>query len=135
LERKQVEKKAREKKKKEEEVEITVKAKEKEEDGKAENVEEEKGDNEKEGKADKRGWLCIPKMMRCQILHAAHDIPARGHFGVDQSFLPMRAWDFWEQMFCNTPCYIAGYNICHRTNHRSWKPMGLLQPLSVAEGY
>jgi hypothetical protein len=87
LERKQAGIKAREKKKDEEEVEITVRAKEKEEDGKAEREEEGKRENEEEGKAEKRGQLCIPKMMRRRILNETYDTRAGVHFGADQSYL------------------------------------------------
>jgi hypothetical protein len=126
LERKQTEKKAWKNKKDEEEVEITVSAKEKEEDGKAE--------NEEEGKAEKIGWLCIPKMIRRRILHEAHDTRGGGHLGVDRTSLCMEDRYFWKQMWRDTQCYVAGCDLCHRTNHRSRKPMGLLQPLPVADG-
>jgi len=126
LARKQAEKKARKNKKDEEEVEITVRAKEKEEDGKAE--------KEEEGKAEKRGRLCIPKTMRHRILQEAHDTPAGGYFGADRTYLRMKDRYFWKKMWRDTQCYVAGCDLCHRTNHRSRKPMGLLQPLPVAEG-
>jgi hypothetical protein len=126
LERKQAEKKARKNKKDEEEVEITVRAKEKEEDGKAE--------KEEEGKAEKRGRLCIPKTMWRRILHEAHDTPAAGHFSADRTYLCMKDRYFWKQMWHDTQYYVAGCDLCHRTNHRSRKPMGLLQPLPVAKG-
>jgi hypothetical protein len=133
-ERKQAEKKASEKKKNEEEVEITVRAKEKEEDRKAEREEEGKAEKKEEGKAEKRGQLCIPKTMRRRILHEAHDTPTGGHFGANRMYLRMTARYFWNQMWCNAQCYAAGCDLCHRTNHRSGKPMGLLQPLHVVEG-
>jgi hypothetical protein len=41
---------------------------------------------------------------------------------------------FWKQMWRDTQCYAAGCDLCHRTNHQSRKPRGLLQPLPVAEG-
>jgi hypothetical protein len=41
---------------------------------------------------------------------------------------------FWKQMWRDTQRYIAGYDLCHRTNHWSGKPMGLLQPLPIATG-
>jgi hypothetical protein len=126
LERKQAEKKTRKNKKDEEEEEIMVRAKEKEEDGKAEKEEEEE--------AEKRGRLCIPKTMRRRILHEAHDTPAGGHFGADRTYLRMKDQYFWKQMWRDTQCYVAGCDLCHRTNHRSRKPMGLLQPLPVDEG-
>jgi hypothetical protein len=71
------------KKKDKEEVELTVRANEKEKEGKAEKEEEGKTEKEEEGKAEKREWLCIPKTMRRQILHEAHDTPAGGDCGVD----------------------------------------------------
>jgi len=126
LERKQAENKARKNKMDEEEVEIMVRTKEKEEDGKAE--------KEEEGKAEKRGRLCFPKMMRRRILHEAQHTPAGGHFGADRTYLRMKDRYFWKQMWHHTQCYVAGCDLCHRTNHRSRKPMGLLQPLPVAEG-
>jgi hypothetical protein len=125
LERKQVEKKAREIKKDEEEVEIT---------GKAVREDEGKAEKEAEGKEEKRGRLCIPNMMRRRILNEAHNTPAGGHFGADRIYLRMKHWDFWKQIWRDTQCYVAGCNLCHRTNHRSGKPMGLLQPFPVAEG-
>jgi hypothetical protein len=79
--RKKAEKKAREKKKDEEEVEIM---------GKAEWEDEGKAEKEEEGKTEKRGRLCIPKTMRRQILHEAHDTPAGGHFGAARTYLHMK---------------------------------------------
>jgi hypothetical protein len=130
---KQVEKKAREKKKDEDEVEITVRAKEKEEEGQAETEEEGKAEKEEEGKAEKRGRLCFPKTMRRRILHEAHYTPAGGHFGADRTYLRMKEQYFWNQMWRDTQCYIAGCDLCHRINHGSGIPMCLLQPLPVAE--
>ena len=115
-------------------MEITVRAQEKEEDGKAEREEEGKAEKKEDGKAEKRGRLGIPKMMQCRILHEAHHTPAGGYFGEDRTYLCMKDRYFWKQMWCNTQCYVAGCDYCHRTNHRSGKPMGLLQPLPVAEG-
>lgn len=66
---------ARAKKNDREEVEITVWSKD--------NGEDEKAEEEEEGQAEKRGWLCISKTMQCQILHEAQDIPAGAHFGAD----------------------------------------------------
>jgi hypothetical protein len=95
LERKQAEKKPRVKKKDKEEVELTVRAKEKEKEGKAEKEEEGKTEKVEEGKAEKREWLCIPKTMRHQILHEAHNTPAGGHCGVDRTYLGMKDRNFW----------------------------------------
>jgi hypothetical protein len=125
LERKQAEKKAREIKKDEEEVEIT---------GKAVREDEGKAEKEAEGKEEKRGRLCIPNMLRRRILNEAHNTPAGGHFGVDRIYLRMKDWYFWKQIWRDTQCYVVGCNLCHRTNHRSGKPVGLLQPFPVAEG-
>jgi len=132
-ERKQGEKEAR-KNKDEEEVEITVRAKDMEDDRKAEKDEEEKAEREEEGKAEKRGQLCIPKKMWRQILQEAHGTPAGEHFGADRTHLGMNDRYFWKQQLRNTQCYVAGCDLCHRTNHRSRKPMRLLQPVPIAEG-
>jgi len=91
-------------------------------------------EKEEAGKAEKRGRLCIPKTMRRRILHEAHDTPAGGHFGADQTYLRMKDRYFWMQMWRDTQCYVAGCDLCHQTNHLSRKPMGLLQPLPVAKG-
>ena len=96
-----------------------------------------RGDLEKKeevGKADMRGRLCIPGTMRRRILHEAHDSPAGGHFGADRTYLHMKDWYFWEQMWHDTQRYVAGCNLCHRTNHWSGKPMGLQQPHPIAKG-
>jgi len=37
-------------------------------------------------------------------------------------------------MWRDTQRYVAGCDLCHRTNHRSGKPIGLLQPLPIAKG-
>ena len=37
-------------------------------------------------------------------------------------------------MRCDTQCYVAGCNLCHRTNHQSGKPMGLLLLIPTAKG-
>jgi len=97
---------------------------------KTERAKEKEGD----GKGDMGGCLCIPRMMQRQILHEAHDTPAGGHFGADRKYLHMKDRYSWKQMWRDTPRYVAGCDLCHRTNHRSGEPMGLLQPLPIAKG-
>jgi len=126
LEKKQAKKNSRAKKKDDEEMEIMVRTNEEEEDGRAE--------KEEEGKAEKRRRLCIPKTLQCRILHEAHDTPAGGHFGADRTYLRMNVQYCWKQMWRDTQRYVAGCNLCHRTNHRSGKPMGLPQPIPIAKG-
>jgi len=82
-----------------------------------------------------RGQLCIPRTMQRRILHEAHDTPAGGHFAADQMYLHIKDQYFWKQMWRDTQWYIAGCDLCHRTNHRSGKPMGILQPLPIAKGH
>jgi putative transposase len=41
---------------------------------------------------------------------------------------------FWKNMWRDTQRYVADCDLCHRTNHWRGKPMGLLQPLSIAKG-
>jgi hypothetical protein len=114
-EKEEVEKNARARKKDEEE---ETRAKEKEE-GEAENN-------------NMRGQLCIPKTMRGQILHEAHDTPAGGHFGADRTYLRIKDRYFWKKMWPDTQRYVVGCDLCHRTNHRSGTHMGLLQRLPIA---
>jgi len=84
-------------------------------------------------KANMRRRMCIPRTMQRQIRHEADDTPAEGNFGADRTYLRMKDWYFWKQMWRDTQRYIAGCNFCHQTNHRSGKPMGLLQPLPIAK--
>jgi len=114
-------------------VEKNVRVKVKEEEEKADKEAEGKAEKEDEGKAEKRGWLCIPKMMQSQILHEARDTPAGGHMGADQMILHMKDYYFLRKMWRNTQRYIAGSDLCQRTNHRSGTPMGLLQSLATAK--
>jgi len=58
----------------------------------------------------------------------------QGHFSADRTYLCMKDRNFWRHMWCNMQWYIAGCDLCYRTNHRSGKPMGLLQPLPLAKG-
>jgi len=89
---------------------------------------------EEEGKAEKRGWLCIPKVIQRRILHEAHNIPTRGHIGSDRTYLRIRDRYLCNQKWRDTQRYIAGCELCHRTNHRCRKPIGLLPPLLMAKG-
>jgi len=64
-----------------------------------------RGDLEKKeevGKADMRGRLCIPKMMRRRIFHEAHNTPAGGHSGAARTYLGMNDRYFWKQMWRDT---------------------------------
>ena len=49
-------------------------------------------------------------------------------------YLRMKDRYFWKQMWRDTQRNVAGCYLCHRTNHRSGKPIGLLQPLPIAKG-
>ena len=93
-----------------------------------------KTEKEEDGKADMSGWLCIPSRMQQPILYEAHNSAAGGHFSADRTYLRMKDRNFWRRMWCNTQRYVAGCDLCYRTNHRSGKPMGLLQPLPLAKG-
>jgi transposase InsO family protein len=135
------EEETRAKEKEEEEVEKNARArKDGEEETRAmkkDEEEETRAKEKEEGEAEnnnKRGRLCIPKTMRRRILHEAHDTPAGGHFGADRTYLRMKDRYFWKKMWRDTQRYVAGCDLCHRTNHRSGKPMGLLQPLPIAKG-
>jgi len=92
-------------------------------------------EKQEDGKADMRGWLCIPRTMQQRILHEAYDTPAQRHFSADRAYLLMTDRSFWKQMWRDTQWYIAGCDLCHRTNHHSARPMGLLQPLPIAKGH
>jgi hypothetical protein len=48
-------------------------------------------------------------------------------------YLHIKERDFWLQMWRDTQQYVVGCHLCHRTNHQSSKPMGLLQPHSIAK--
>jgi len=90
------------------EVEIMVRATENEENRKAQKQKEGKGVKEEEGKAEKRGGLCIPKTMQRRILHRAHDTPAVGHIGVDRTDLCLKDWYLWQQPWCDRQCEVGG---------------------------
>jgi len=133
LEKKLGQKKGSEKKKDEEEVQIRVRAKVRQENKKTEKKKKGNAEKEEEGKAKRRGWLCIPKTMRGQILLETNNTPAGAHFSMDRMYLRRKDRYFSNQMWRDTQCYVEGCNLCHPANHRSRKPMGLLQPLSVTE--
>jgi hypothetical protein len=46
----------------------------------------------------------------------------------------MKDWFFRKQIWRDTQRYVAGCDLCHRNNHRSGKPIGLVQPLPIAKG-
>jgi hypothetical protein len=78
--------------------------------------------------------LCIPENMRRRVLHEAHDTPiAGGHFGPDRTYMQVRARFFWPRMWEAVRRYVEGCDTCHRINGRSGLPMGLLQPLPIAQ--
>jgi hypothetical protein len=91
-------------------------------------------EKEEVGKADVRGRLCIPRTMQRRILPEAHDTPAEGDFGAARTYLRMKDRYYLKQMWRDTQRYVAGCDVYHRTNHRSAKHMGLLQPLPIAKG-
>jgi len=41
----------------------------------------------------------------------------------------------WKRKWSDTQRYVPGWDLCHRTNHQSGKPMGLLHPLPIARGH
>lgn len=116
----QMEKNARTKKRdKEEGVEITIWANE----------------MEKEGNAEKPGLLCIRKAMQQRILHESCGTTAEGHFGADRTYLHMKDQYFFKQMLHDIQRCVAGYDICHQTNHRSGKPIGILSSLPIGKSH
>jgi hypothetical protein len=79
--------------------------------------------------------LCIPETVRRDILHEAHDTTiAGGHFGADRTYMQVRTRFFWPRMWESVRRYVEGCDTCHRINGRAGLPMGLLQPLPVAQG-
>jgi hypothetical protein len=79
--------------------------------------------------------LCIPEIMRKDILHEAHDTPVTGgHFEPDRTYMQVRKRFFWPRMWETVRRYVEGCDMCHRINGRQGKPMGLLQPLPIANG-
>jgi hypothetical protein len=78
--------------------------------------------------------LCIPTSMTKRILHEAHHTPTGGHFGVDRTYMRLRGDFFWPRMWDSVRRYVEGCDMCHRINGRQGKPMGLLQPLPIAQG-
>jgi len=92
-------------------------------------------EKEEDGKADIRGWLCIPRSMQRWIRHEDNDTPAGGQFSADWTYLHMKDQYFWKQMWRDTQPSVAGCDLCHWTNHQSGEPMGLLEPLPKAKGH
>jgi len=94
-----------------------------------------KTEKEEDGKADMRGRLCIPRTMEPRILQEAHNTPAGVQFGADRKYERMTEQNSWQQVWLDTQRYVAGCDLCHRTNHWSGKHMHLLQPLPIARGH
>jgi hypothetical protein len=111
-------------------VEKEAKARNKVEEEETRAKEKEEGEIENN---NKRGRLGISKSMQRRIIHDAYDTPVEGHFGVDHTSLHIKDRYFWKKMWHDTQQFIAGCEVCHRTNYQSGKPMGLLQPLPIAK--
>jgi len=91
-------------------------------------------EKEEDGKADMRGWFCIPGTMQQRILHEAPDSSAGGYFGPEQTYLRMNDRYFWRKMWRDTQRYVSSCDLCNRTSHQSGKPIGLLQPVPIGKG-
>ena len=52
---------------------------------------------------------------------------------MDRTYSHMKNWYFGKRIWCNTQPYVLGFNLCHRTNYQSSKPIGLLQPRPIAK--
>jgi len=78
------------------------------------------------------GKLCIPKIMRADVIREAHDaILGGGHIGIAKTAAAVASRYHWPKMTDAVSEWIAGCDICHRVKHKNARPYGLLQALPI----
>ena len=69
--------------------------------------------------------------LRQQIIHAHHDTPYSGHFGVTKTDVSVKKRYYWPGMGADIKQYVASCLSCQLNKPKQLKPAGLLQPLCI----
>jgi hypothetical protein len=77
--------------------------------------------------------ICVPAapLLLHQILHEAHDVPYRGHLGVNKTVQEIEKRYFWPDMRNVINEYVITCPSCQRAKARAVKPAGHLNPVEV----
>lgn len=82
-----------------------------------------------------RGILYVPpSSARLKVLQVRHDLPAAGHFGVNNTIELVSRDYWWPQLWKFVKEYIWSCDICSRAKGTCYRPYGLLQPLPIPNG-
>jgi hypothetical protein len=78
------------------------------------------------------GKLCIPKVLRPDVIREAHDaILGGGHVGIEKTAAAVASRYHWPKLTDSIADWVAGCDICHRVKHKNARPYGLLQALPI----
>jgi hypothetical protein len=80
-----------------------------------------------------RKRLCIPVSMRNELLKEWHDSLRCGHLGTKKTYAKMRTRFFWPSLASDIRNYISTCKECQIHRAENQKPVGLLQPIPVAD--
>jgi hypothetical protein len=77
---------------------------------------------------------CVPKEETQEILlDEAHSLAYSIHLGSTKMYLDLKTRYWWKGMKKGVSQHVAQCDICQRTKAEHQKPIGLLQPLPIAE--
>ena len=74
--------------------------------------------------------LVLPRALRNDVLHEAHDLPTAGHLGAVKTWQHVRDRYFWEGLYTDVTNYVRSCRVCQEKTHPRVPTPGPLQPLA-----
>jgi len=84
---------------------------------------------------DKLHWIYILTPLRNRIHWKAHDCALGRHFRATKTYMAMRQWIFWPEMWRGVQDSTNGCDMCLQIIQWAGNVAGLLKPLPVAWGH
>ena len=77
--------------------------------------------------------IFVPRDLRNEICHLAHDHPSAGHFGQAKTLDLVQRYYWWPGMRREIEQYVDTCLVCQQAKYSRQKTPGLLQPLGIPE--